>query len=341
MPNSACIVGHCIWNACEQKCREIFWEMFVSVPPLVWAIVFVGMVKALCEPCASHCISRNGESTIKFFYSFWKSLAPAESSSHSQSSKASSSPAMARLLGLPNLQFLCTLQLHIAPVLVSPGTMGSFKAVTAKALVDAGAGTPLITCVPHADQEVAGGAGLIEKDAVHTCWVAACTQPVASVTAHMCLFVPAQIILLLSSRTAGAAGVAAWAIEQLGQHSEETAGPLVTAGALMALTQVYCRCKPARTHAHIRTLSAYPRPGETQSVALRTSTSPTFHFAFAALTGCSMPKKKTELRSKRKSSIKTLIRCAPSAQSLEPFVDKAIPPPLLKHFLRRVCGHTL
>ncbi|KAF5832981.1 flagellar associated protein [Dunaliella salina] len=120
------------------------------------------------------------------------------------------------------------------------GTMGSFKAVTAKALVDAGAGTPLITCVPHADQEVAG--------------------------------------------------VAAWAIEQLGQHSEETAGPLVTAGALMALSQVYC----------------------------------------------SMPKKKTELRSKRKSSIKTLIRCAPNAQSLEPFVDKAIPPPLLKHFLRRL-----
>lgn len=34
--------------------------------------------------------------------------------------------------------------------------MGSFKAVTAKALVDAGAGAPLITCVPHADQEVAG-----------------------------------------------------------------------------------------------------------------------------------------------------------------------------------------
>lgn len=39
------------------------------------------------------------------------------------------------------------------------GTMGSFKAVTAKALVDAGAGAPLITCVPHADQEVAGRSG--------------------------------------------------------------------------------------------------------------------------------------------------------------------------------------
>lgn len=36
------------------------------------------------------------------------------------------------------------------------GTMGSFKAVTAKALVDAGAGTPLVTCVPHTDAEVAG-----------------------------------------------------------------------------------------------------------------------------------------------------------------------------------------
>jgi hypothetical protein len=36
------------------------------------------------------------------------------------------------------------------------GTMGSFKAVTAKALVDASAGAPLIACVPHTDSEVAG-----------------------------------------------------------------------------------------------------------------------------------------------------------------------------------------
>lgn len=45
-----------------------------------------------------------------------------------------------------------------------------------------------------------------------------------------------------------------------------------------------------------------------------------------------------ELRAKRKLSMKTLIRCAATAQSLEPFVDEAVPPAILKHIFRRVSG---
>ena len=89
--------------------------------------------------------------------------------------------------------------------------------------------------------------------------------------------------------------MAAWALEQLAQHSEDTAGPLLTAGALTALVQAYC-------------CSTQP------PISISTD----------------------ELQAKRKAGIKTLIRCAPSAQLLEPFVDASLPVGLLKHVLRRV-----
>jgi len=49
-----------------------------------------------------------------------------------------------------------------------------------------------------------------------------------------------------------------------------------------------------------------------------------------------MPEAQTELRTKRKSSIKALIRNAASGPSLEPFVEASLPAPLVKHVLRKV-----
>lgn len=42
----------------------------------------------------------------------------------------------------------------------------------------------------------------------------------------------------------GVAGVAAWALEQQAQHMAECAGPLIEAGALAALVELYQRCVP-------------------------------------------------------------------------------------------------
>jgi len=58
---------------------------------------------------------------------------------------------------------------------------------------------------------------------------------------YPCFFQAQDVSSFVHALPLGPAGVAAWAIEQLGQHSEDTAGPLITAGALMALAQVYCR----------------------------------------------------------------------------------------------------
>lgn len=127
--------------------------------------------------------------------------------------------------------------------------MGSFKAVTAKALVDAGVGAPVIACVPDPDPEVAGGGRGVGPllCAAGKPW---CAQ-----------LPPGTCLLMLATPTPPPrhTGVAAWAIEQLAQHGEETSGPLVTAGALMALTQAYCRCGvlPARAHA--------PMPGPAEA----------------------------------------------------------------------------
>ncbi len=70
--------------------------------------------------------------------------------------------------------------------------MSTFKAVIAKAVVDAGAGQPVVDALAHEDFEVVGAA--------------------------------------------------AWAVEQMAQHGESVAGPLIEQGALKQLVDATTRC---------------------------------------------------------------------------------------------------
>jgi len=121
------------------------------------------------------------------------------------------------------------------------GSMCTYKAAVAKAVVDAGTGAPVIEALKHGDDQVAG--------------------------------------------------VAAWAVEQMAQHMEATGGPLIEAGALTQLVELYKRADPAR---------------------------------------------QPELFRKAKAAVKAVLRSAATAPSLEAFVDASLPPPLLKHLLRRL-----
>ncbi|GFH32728.1 uncharacterized protein HaLaN_31994, partial [Haematococcus lacustris] len=71
------------------------------------------------------------------------------------------------------------------------GTMSSYKALLAKAVVDSGAGLPVIEALKHSDSQVMG--------------------------------------------------CSAWAVEQMAQHGEECAGPLIEAGALQHLMDMAAR----------------------------------------------------------------------------------------------------
>ncbi|PNG51684.1 Sperm-associated antigen 6, partial [Tetrabaena socialis] len=95
----------------------------------------------------------------------------------------------------------------------------------------------------------------------------------------------------------GVPAAAAWALEQMAQHGEETAMPLIAQGALMAALDGYLATAEAA--------AAAPDGGD------------------------------AAIFSRCKAALKSLLRGCSSTAPLEPLVLHGTPPPVLKHVLRR------
>ncbi|KAG2453568.1 hypothetical protein HYH02_001787 [Chlamydomonas schloesseri] len=173
------------------------------------------------------------------------------------------------------------------------GTLASYSPVTAKAVVDAGVGAEVVAALRR------GGAGGPDGPAGGT--LGAASKSAAG-----------GIKLLTMKSTAGRSGggsasagvtnvpvpaAAAWALEQMSQHGDETTMPLIAQGALTAVLDGYA--------ASVGGAAGSPDSPD------------------AAIFG------------RCKAALKSLIRNCATTAPLEPLVMDSTPPAILKHVLRR------
>lgn len=166
------------------------------------------------------------------------------------------------------------------------GTLASYSPTTAKAVVDATVGSEVVQALRNGGG--AAGAGNMLKETGGST-----LKGLSRSTTGMGRKVAAG---------AGGPGVsvpaaAAWALEQMSQHGDETTMPLIAQGALTAAVDGYVASADA---------AAAAPEGPEAAVFVR----------------C-------------KAAVKTLIRNCSSTAPLEPLVVDATPAPVLKHVLRK------
>lgn len=168
------------------------------------------------------------------------------------------------------------------------GTLASYSPTTAKAVVDAAVGSEVVQALRRGDS--VGDSTSTTKTGTTT------LKPTDSRGKTMALNAAGYAI---GSTAPGASvsitAAAAWALEQMSQHGDETTMPLIGQGALAAVLERYK--------------------------------------ATAGAAG--LDSADSALFVRCKATIKSLIRYCNSTTPLEPLVVKGTPPAVLKHVLRR------
>ncbi|GLC43091.1 hypothetical protein PLESTB_000864100 [Pleodorina starrii] len=178
------------------------------------------------------------------------------------------------------------------------GTLASYSPTTAKAVVDAAVGAEVVQALRRGDAGGGGGSSSAGSPA-SSGKAAGATLKGPGATLRGTATKPPG--LAVGSTAPGAPisipAAAAWALEQMSQHGEETTMPLIAQGALSAVLDGYKAT------------------------------------AGAASAGPDSPDGAVFLRCK--AALKSLIRHCNSTAPLEPQVADGTPPAVLKHVLRR------
>ncbi|KAG2498986.1 hypothetical protein HYH03_003172 [Edaphochlamys debaryana] len=200
--------------------------------------------------------------------------------------------ALAKYLGMEKEGEGCSTGVTLA------GTLASYSPTTAKAVVDAGVGTEVVAALRRGGDPAgaAGGGGA----------AAAASPPKPVGTSVKSVKGGGGGGKGAISTGGGAAGprvsipaAAAWSLEQMSQHGDETTMPLIAQGALTAA------------------LDGYVASADGAAVATAPDAPDAVIFA------------------RCKAALKSLIRNCNSTAPLEPLVLDSTPPAVLKHVLRR------
>ncbi|KXZ52706.1 hypothetical protein GPECTOR_8g101 [Gonium pectorale] len=189
------------------------------------------------------------------------------------------------------------------------GTLASYSATTAKAVVDAGVGVELVAALRRGDASTSGsggggGAGATTGGATKGATARGGGSAKAGGATQGATLRSTSNGAGSMGGVPGAAGplvsipaASAWGLEQMSQHGEETAMPLIGQSALTAVLDGYMASAEA---------AAAAPDGPDASIFLR----------------C-------------KAALKALVRNCASTSPLEPLVSDGTPTPVLKHVLRR------